>query len=241
MSKTEMPSAHITVNSGRKKVKEVNNVYLNNGQEFEIELFNPTTNIVLTKIKINNNSISSGGIILRPGERIYLERYIDTPKKFLFDTYEVGGGSSEQKAILKNGLIEVEFFNEDISQYSLKNSTTIIRNYNTYNSPYLNQTTPYCANNNLQGSSINTMMGIGSTNSLSVETGRVEQGSNSNQTFETLDKKFFSFSFEKVIYHLKPTSTEPKTTTEVLTKYCTECGKKAKPSNKFCSNCGTKL
>ena len=240
-----MPSAHITVNSGRRKVKEDNNVYLNNGQEFEIELFNPTINNVLTKIKINNDSISSGGIILRPGERVYLERYIDTPKKFLFDTYEVGDGSSEQKAILKNGLVEVEFFGED---RTLQNSTTGVSNINPY-STHLNHiniggtiqtTTPYCTNNNLRGS-INPMMDIGSTNSLSVETGRVEQGSNSNQTFETLDKKFFFLSFEKVIYHLKPTSTEPKTTTEVLIKYCTECGKKAKPSNKFCSNCGTKL
>jgi hypothetical protein len=58
-------------------------VYLNNGDEFEIELFNPTISKVMAKIDLNGISIGPG-VVLRPGERVFLERYINEAKKFLF-------------------------------------------------------------------------------------------------------------------------------------------------------------
>ena len=74
---------------GRKSIKN-GKVFLTDGDEFEIELFNPTQNKVLAKIELNGKSIGSG-IILRPGERVFLERYLDEAKKFLFETYvEIG-------------------------------------------------------------------------------------------------------------------------------------------------------
>jgi len=54
---------------------------LNDGDEFEIELFNPKTNPVLAKISINGKRISERGIILNPGQRVFLERFLDSPEK----------------------------------------------------------------------------------------------------------------------------------------------------------------
>ena len=47
--------------------------------------------------------------VLRPGERVFLERYLDTPNRFKFETYTVGGNSEEvKKAIELNGLIKID-------------------------------------------------------------------------------------------------------------------------------------
>ena len=81
-------TAHITKNRNRSKIYE-NSVYLKDGENFEIELFNPTTSRVLAKITINGNSISNSGIVLKPGERVYLERFIDSNNKFVFETYQI--------------------------------------------------------------------------------------------------------------------------------------------------------
>ena len=98
-----VPTAGIAVNKSRLKVyskgSEMPTYYLQKGQEFQIELFNPTTEVVLAKISLNNTLISQGGLILNPGQRVFLERYIDVPKKFLFDTYEVANTDEVKKAI----------------------------------------------------------------------------------------------------------------------------------------------
>ena len=266
MSNVEtMPSAYITVSKGRKKIKQDKYVYLNNGQEFEIELFNPTTDNLLVKIWINNKQMSSTGVVLRPGDRVFLERYIDIPKKFLFDTYEVNGGNaSVQKAIEKNGLIKVQFFKEDthIESYNpilVSGGSDLTWNnptFHTYTSQINDTNTLSYSDNTTFGvtSSINTTS-VGSSRSImpekktkylkkrskKTETGRVEQGSHSEQTFTTVNKKFLSWPMRTIEYQIKPTSTQPQSIKQVLTKYCTGCGKKSKPANKFCSNCGTKL
>jgi hypothetical protein len=107
-----VPEAFVT--KGRQRVKQYNqNVFLKNGDEFELELFNPKTDKVLAKIKLNGKYISSSGIVLRPGERVFLERYLDEAKKFQFETYEVDGNDpNTQRAIQNNGDVEVEFYDE---------------------------------------------------------------------------------------------------------------------------------
>ena len=109
-----VPAAYVTV--GRQRVKQYGNiVYLNNGNEFEIELFNPTTTKVLAKIELNGVSLGSG-IVLRPGERVFLERYLNEARRFLFETYEVDGNNpGVQKAIANNGQVSVKFYSEYIN------------------------------------------------------------------------------------------------------------------------------
>lgn len=110
-----VPTAQICINKSRLKVydKETSpTYYLTNGQEFQIELFNPTSDTILAKIQLNGQYISQGGLVLRPGERVFLERYIDVAKKFLFETYEVSNTAEVRNAIKKNGDFKVEFFRE---------------------------------------------------------------------------------------------------------------------------------
>jgi len=109
------PTANLAINKSRikkyGKKKSIPSYYLEKGQEFQIELFNPTQGKILTTIKLNNKPIS-GGLVLRPGERVFLDRFLETNKKFLFDTYEVENTKSARKAIEPNGDVEIAFFKE---------------------------------------------------------------------------------------------------------------------------------
>ncbi len=254
-----VPQSFITKSKQRLK-QHIDTVYLKNGDEFEVELFNPTQNKVLAKIEMNGKSIGNG-IILRPGERIFLERYLDEAKKFLFETYVVNGNNEEVKqAIVNNGDVVVKFYNEDIfpnrTLYGSGNTLTI--NNPSWN---INHTTPftYTTHNTLGGNSIPThgtftttstntfynsslTSGTISTNSLrSLETGRVEKGSNSNQSFTYDSTSFSSYPFATNWWKIKPQSTKPLVREDLVT-YCTECGsKRKKDTHKFCPHCGTKF
>ena len=114
-SGTEFPQAWIAIKRNRQKIYNKGGktqVYLKDGQEFQIELFNPTQTRYLVKFKINGNYQSDRGIILNPGQRYFLDRFIDEDKKLEFSTYEVENTKSAKKAIEKNGLLEVEFYSE---------------------------------------------------------------------------------------------------------------------------------
>lgn len=108
-----VPTANIAVSKSRVKLYtnkgQMPTYYLQKGQEFQIELFNPTTDDILAKIYLNNKIISQGGLVLRPGQRVFLERFLDTNAKFLFDTYEVSGSDEVKAAIRENGDFRVEF------------------------------------------------------------------------------------------------------------------------------------
>lgn len=135
--KTTVPSAWI-VNSndrGRKSIKK-GKVYLQDKEEFQIELYNPTTNCVLADIKLNGNSISKSGLVLNPGQRFYLDCFIDDKKKFIFNTYEVDETDETAEAIAKNGLLEVFFYKE---------SVVTLENWNDkFNRILTGRTYPYC-------------------------------------------------------------------------------------------------
>lgn len=98
---------------GRKSIKS-GKVFLNDSDEFEIELFNPLNVSVLADIKLNNQSISKSGLVIKPGQRIYLDCFIDDRKKFVFKTYEVENTTEISEAIRNNGLLEVYFYKEEV-------------------------------------------------------------------------------------------------------------------------------
>ncbi len=243
-----VPQSFIT--KGKQRLKQyADTVYLNNGDEFEIELYNPTKTKVLAKVELNGNSIGSG-IVLRPGERVFLERFMNDPKKFLFETYTVNGEDSEvQEAISNNGDVAVKFYSEynPISLTGGYTTSTVTYTSNPLfgNSTYTTGISPMTFTN--------TSTTLGSTNtafynaSLSntttnkdVETGRVEKGSNSDQSFAYDTTVFNSHMCMGNWWKIKPKSTKPLVS-EDLAVYCTECGAKRKKDNhKFCPHCGTK-
>ena len=104
-------------NRGRLKIHQPGSkIYLQDGDEFLIELHNPTTNNVKAEIKIDGKPICSGGLVLRNGERIYLECFPDSKKKFTFKTYQVDDSKESKQAISTNGRVEIKFYKETVLQ-----------------------------------------------------------------------------------------------------------------------------
>ena len=271
------PQSFIT--KGKHRLKQhIDTVYLNNGDEFEVELFNPTPTKVLAKIEMNGNSIGAG-IILRPGERVFLERYLDEAKKFLFETYEVEGDNNDvQKAIANNGDVVVRFYDEQKittsntinyqpwygTTLSLNNTlsgsstgiskitptgydptctttTNINATYTSGNSTFLNSSNMLGSSTNYTRTLNDVVLSSVSTPSNKTETGRVEKGSNSNQSFVTDYSNFSSYPSSSNWWKILPNS-QKLVTREDLVTYCTECGsKRKKDTHKFCPSCGTKF
>lgn len=111
---SDLPGAWICnpKDKGRKSIKS-GNIYLNNNEEFILEIFNPLKECVLADIRINSKSISKSGLVIKPGQRVYLDCFIEDKKKFIFQTYEVEITDETQKAIEDNGLLEVFFYKEE--------------------------------------------------------------------------------------------------------------------------------
>lgn len=91
--------------------KSSRTVYLNDGEEFQLQLFNPYDYTVAAKIFINNEKLTHL-LVLKPGQRIWLERYLDHPRKFKFSTYEVEDSPEAGFATRNNGTVKVEFYKE---------------------------------------------------------------------------------------------------------------------------------
>ena len=284
-TKTGTPCAYIS--KDRKRLKQFGQtVYLNNGEEFELELFNPSSTTVLAKIKLDGSYISGGGIVLKPGQRVFLERYLDDARKFKFETYEVDGTSNEVlDAISGNGDVVIDFFDE-YKQPVWNNPITYvggsfggpihIYGSNTLNTNYVNGMTT-TTNGNVSFTSSSNTAGVNfNTTSISntfagpnlrsatsrlkkskpnsrsevtmdmlsmdsIETGRVEKGGKSDQSFQTVDKNFNSHTCSTSIWKILPLSQKVYEKQD-LKVYCTNCGKKRKKdSDKFCSSCGNKF
>jgi hypothetical protein len=130
---------------GRKSIKS-GKVFLNDGDEFEIELFNPLTVSVLSDIKLNGQSISKTGLVIKPGQRVYLDCFVDDKKKFVFKTYEVEETVEVSDAIKNNGLLEVYFYKEEvvtINNWQNKFHKVIIERYPVYYPYYPYPYQPY--------------------------------------------------------------------------------------------------
>ena len=113
-------------------------IFLKDGDEFEIELFNPFQTQVLAKISINGTPLSASGLILMPGQRVFLLRFIDPNERFVFKTYEVESTDQTKNAISKNGEVIVQFFHEHIKCF--QPNTWIIKEYPL---PYYQHYHPY--------------------------------------------------------------------------------------------------
>jgi hypothetical protein len=114
LKKKELPGAWIVnpKDRGRISIKSESRIYLEDGFTFEIEIFNPLKESVLADIRLNGNSICKTGLVVKPGQRIYLDCFVDDRKKFIFQTYQVDSTQESLEAIADNGLMEVFFYKE---------------------------------------------------------------------------------------------------------------------------------
>ena len=270
---TPQPSAYITVNRGRIKAYG-QTVYLKAESTFEIELWNPKTTPVLAKIWINGQLISEAGLIIRPGQRVYLDRFIDVAQKLKFSTYEVEDSTDAKLATRNNGKIDVIFYDESPKQYFRRNqgkklskivgsSSSNNWDYNLGSGPLYSSpssfnisssgSTAYFSNTPGIGGSVNTTISNGSlgfstltsttidtavnANPTTVETGRIEAGEKSNQSFYESSGEFSLHACAQSNWQILPDSQKPAEISQIRS-YCTTCGTKQKPNWKFCPTCG---
>lgn len=257
------PAAWISINGGRKKIYEDKFVYLSDNQQFEIELFNPSNKTYLAKIKLNDEYISSSGLVLRPGERHVLKRFLDKDKAFLFKTYEIEADNSDVKqAISNNGKVKVEFYQKvepvQISHiyypyYTYYKTSPYFSDViygNTSNNITYNLNSTFTSNTSDLNLDLNNVKSMYTEdnfqslhnveNSKKEETGTVEAGEKTGQSFGTVDMDFNSYSSYTTEYQILPVSKQP-ILKEDIKIYCTNCGKKCKNEHNFCPKCGTKI
>lgn len=261
-----VPTVHITKSKSRIKRYNSNSpkpiYYLKNGEEFQLELFNPTHDVVKAEIWLNNKLTSVAGLVLNPGERVFLDRYLDSVEKYKFVTYEVGNSSEVERAIQNNGEVDVRFYKEQIYNtvtttwgtghvWGAPTTTTFggvsLPTYTDNSVFYSSTNTAFLANDNVTLDIMNSPQLLCDSNTRSVsnankkETGRVEKGTRSNQELTYVDKTFESFPFYSVSYKLLPLSQKNVQSSDFrVAIYCTNCGAKLKKTHKFCPQCGTK-
>ena len=259
-------------------------IYMNDGMEFQIQVFNPYSYVIGVSFEFNNHNKTSQLLVLRPGERVWLDRFLDDESKLLFSTYQVGVSKVVQEAIKDNGTLCIKFYKErenkpqvsyikeyqpydwnikpiraiDVyynnigNSYHLDNNSNINSNINC--SSYANFCGAVDCSLNLdssitQASAASTYTSYSSSTltkssplpkSKSIETGRIEKGSHSNQKFKNVHKDFEYLPFNIEYIKILPISQKQINSNDLQKKYCYECGKKINPKFKFCPSCGAK-
>ena len=278
------PLAKIAVN--KSFLKEYSNseysrvVYMKNNSEFQIQIFNPYDYTIGADISINGKRMSNR-IIIKPGQRIWLERYLDEARKFLFSTYEVENSYEAKQAIRNNGLISISFYKEKPYQepihifkstpepqpwynyrlYSNENNYNDCTALNAYHIDsgvnFCAETTRGLANSSVTSAATSTTYTStldmndaqptktkninANVRSKSIETGRIEKGSHSNQEFENvfIDFEYCSFALETI--QILPESQKPYTDKDLKKIYCVNCGRKLNTKYRFCPYCGYRI
>lgn len=258
------PTAAITVNRNRLKTYG-EKVYMKSGTNFEIEFFNPFTSRVLAMVEIDGRSISSNGLVINPGQRVYLERWIDEAKKFKFSTYSVENSKEALQAISSNGKVKVSFYTEsstysNLSPFYTSSPSIVYPSWTpgtlpgtiiyggsgsiTTNGAVIGQTTTTNLVNG-QITSTYTDSSVGTVNtalySSQIETGRAEKGEKSSQEMNYTSGSFNYLACEVFEFQILPDAHRPVEAGKVRS-YCTECGTRVRAASwKFCPSCGEKF
>ena len=186
-------------------------VYMKDNSEFQIQIFNPYSYNLGVEITINSTRLSNM-LVIRPGERIWLERYLDENRKFLFNTYEVENSQDAKRAIAKNGNVELYFYKEKQPNIYFTDNRTYFHDYpwNKTDWNYYTTTCTFNASDSIQATAANTVLTSNLDNATcafanysvdtnftapNIETGRIEKGSHSNQDLMNVNIEFESFFF----------------------------------------------
>ena len=265
------PTAHITKKKSRLKVYNDHIVFLNDKDNFEFEIHNPTNKTVLFKINLNGSYISTSGVVLRPGQRVFLERFLDSNNKFEFSTYEVNDTSENRSAIDLNGDVKIEFYNEKepsinnlmylgnstiyggqnsgdyIPRYGTTISSTGAAGYGTTTFTTSNSTFTSSVSSDTFRSKFDTSKSLlsGKPNSLKKKSNSIETGrvEKGEKSNQGFTNSYEQFNYNS--FHEVIFKIQPLSTKnktkEDIRQYCTECGTKMKKNYKFCPSCGNKL
>lgn len=230
-------------------------VYMNNGTEFQIQIFNPFSYTIGVTFDFNGgNSTKSKMLVLRPGEHVWLDRYLDNESRLLFSTYEVGSSEEVKKAIRDNSNLCVKFYKEqekpnywdNVTYYNYVptelycNNSITAANYTNCCSTSLSFGYVPVNSSALTSISTNTPKPRSRSLNKSIETGRIEKGSQSDQKFQNVYKDFSPWSFKTEYIKILPMSQKQINSNDLSKRYCHQCGRKLNQKYKFCPFCGTK-
>jgi hypothetical protein len=234
------PSAFITVNKQRLR-QNGKLVYMKDQTEFEIELYNPTKEKIMAMIDMNGTPISGSGIILKPGQRVFLERFLDEERKFLYETYVVNNNKETKDAIVDNGKVMVKFHKESKPRPRSLSYGTIYNGSSGFGWSEITYT-DYNKSINFNGINntflTNCVADVNISNSnRKVETGSIEQGGKSHQGFVNMSGDFEWFYTWTTDWQIMPYSQQPKVAKDLVEK-CVKCNTKLKSNYKFCPECG---
>jgi len=242
------PSAFITVNKQRLR-QDGKSVYMKDQTEFEIELHNPTKEKIMAMIEMNGTPISDSGIILKPGQRVFLERFLDNEKKFLYETYVVNNNKETKEAIQNNGKVTVRFHKESKPRPRSLAYGSVFNGSSGFGWSEITYT-DYKYNNPVVTHNTNDFIGINNTfftsnfantniSDRKMETGSVEQGSQSNQELKSTNGNFEWFYTWTDEWQIMPHSQQPVQAKDLVDR-CVKCKTKLKSNHKFCPECGEK-
>lgn len=248
-STVNYPEVYITKDHNRYKQYPNDQIFLPPNSNFEIEVYNPSTMSIGMELHYEGKLMSNTMIVIKPGQRIFLDRFIDTNNKFLFETYEIENNSRNIAIAENNGNLKIVFYKES----AVPKIAHITDNW-TYTPPYIynnrvmcnyvnhaGTTIPDCSNSNFVSEYPNALLSQTINATLSkMETGRIEKGDKSDQKFTNINIEFESYPFYTSVFKLKPISTQIDF--GKIKQYCPECGLRIRNTSwKFCSNCGKKL
>lgn len=257
------PEAYITVRKNRLKLYNDRNYYLKHDSTFEIELFNSTGTSVLAKIWINGEMISPTGIVVPAYDRVYLERFIDTPEKLKFTVFKVDDVKETEDARNRNGVVRIEFYSKyetpSYNTWELRPEIyqpvityTDVPNYQPFINTITSTDTLTASNANVSFTSSNgANLVYGNSGTLTfntltehvpeVETGRVSKGKTSKQIFTKTSERFSDYPYRTIEYQLLPESLKQVNIKETRV-YCSNCGHRARKSSwKYCPICGHEI
>ncbi len=257
---TQKPIANLAI--AKNQIKNYNgSYYLKNNQEFEIELFNPTSEQILAEIELNGKLLGTG-IVLRPAERVFLDCIPDTDSskrnKFKFETYIVDNNDLTKQITSDNGKLVIRFYKElEVIRKKIYEYIQVEKIYVPwipyqpyqpywYSNPLIGGTSPFTAGINTTATynsgnvncSITTSQG-----NQTIETGRIGKSQEvSKQDFDKVNAEWQSLSFHTIEMKILPESRMDDLTINKIREYCTECGVRVRKSSwKFCPNCSNRL
>ncbi len=253
-----MPSAIILARNSRTssldelKTYQGNDIFLNNGNEFQIRLFNPLKEKIGAQISINGK-LSNHLLVLNPGEVANIDRFVDEKRRMIFETYKYDDNNpAAREAVANNGSIEIKFFKEyqpiyynSSTIYTSSSNNNIVYDFGTTTTGGVNSV--FCCNtSSLDFASTGVpLKEVDKSKKLFKsslkETGIVSKGEKSNQEFKSVDIQFETFPFYTISYKLKPMSEKNSYSTEVR-DYCTNCGYRIRNDKwMYCPKCGNKV
>jgi hypothetical protein len=237
--------------------------YLLNDPNKEYKVYAPNTGIQYTKfggsplwtnIRDLNTVIHNGKITIKfYKERQYEQHYTITTTPWYnvnYNTY-TGDTIKEYSSALTTGIDANSYSNVNSSIQCLNASLDLDCNSigagtsaTTYTSYGATIQTNACIDKSISTndsiSTYNTSKPLQKVKSRSMETGRIESGSHSNQKFNTVYNNFETFPFKTETILILPTSRKPVTPNDLEKKYCYNCGRKLNKKFTYCPFCGAK-